>query len=375
MNEPKRIAFLLPSLKYGGLQRIAINLLKEMVHRGFSLDLVLASREGELCNEIPSEVRVFNFQITIEDRLESASRVILPLVGYLQKEKPHALVSHFNVFNVVAAMAKILAMSPVKLTLVEHTSFSITYYKRTKSPKLREKILPIVRCWFYRYANDIVTVSKGLAKDLETYLKMKPGSVKTIYNPVIDDSLFTKSKEAIEHPWFQPGEVPIILGVGRLSPEKDFPTLIRAFAKVRQVQPVRLVILGGGNEESKLKVLIRELGLEADVDLPGFVSNPYPYIARSSVFVLSSYREGLPTVIIESMALGIPVVSTNCPDGPAEILDCGKYGELVPVGDSERIAQAILKVLSGSFDRVYSDWLNQFTLAESSQNYINLIGV
>ncbi|GET42664.1 glycosyltransferase [Microseira wollei] len=375
MHKSKPITFLLPSFQPSGLQRVAINLIKQLHQLGIPLDVVVASGKGAYLNEIPSGVRVIDFQTPIEDRISSASRVTLPLARYLRNEKPQALVSHFNVFNVVAGMAKTLALSPVNLILVEHTSFSITYDKRQKHYGVREELLPILRRWFYPRADAVVAVSKGLAQELETYLRLKPGSVKTIYNPVIDESVLSKAKAPVEHPWFQPGELPVILGVGRLTQEKDFPTLIRAFALVRRVQPARLVILGEGKEQSKLNALIRELGLENDVAIPGFVSNPYAYMARSAAFVLSSYREGLSTVIIEALAVGIPVVSTDCPNSPAEILENGKYGELVAVGDSEAMAKAILKVLSGDSKSVDSSWLEQFALATSTQQYLQLMGI
>jgi glycosyltransferase involved in cell wall biosynthesis len=368
------ITFLLPSFEAIGAQRVAINLIKQLHQQGMHLDIVVALGKGAYLNEIPSGIRVIDFHTPIEERISSGSQIIFPLVRYLQKEKPRVLVSHFKIFNVAVAMAKTLAMSPVNLILVEHTSFSIAYEKRQKHYGIREEALPILRRWFYPSADAIVAVSQGLAQDLETYLRMQPGTVKTIYNPVIDESLLLKAKAPVEHPWFQPGELPVILGVGRLTQEKDFPTLIRAFALVRQVKPARLVILGEGKERSKLNALIRELGLENDVELPGFASNPYAYMARAAAFVLSSYREGLPTVIIESMAVGTPVVSTDCPNGPAEILANGKYGELVPVGDSEALAKAILKVLSGESKSVESSWLEQFTLASSTQNYLQLMG-
>lgn len=374
-HKSKPITFLLPSFQPGGLQRVAINLLKQMHQLGIPLDIVVASGEGAYLNEIPAGIRVIDFHRPIEDRISSASRIIFPLVRYLQKEKPQALVSHLNVFNVVAAMAKMLAISPVNLILVEHTSFSITYDKRTKHYGIREEALPILRRWFYPRADGLVAVSKGLAQELETYLRMKPGSIQTIYNPVIDESLNSTVKVPLEHPWFQPGEPPVILGMGRLSQEKDFPTLIRAFLLVRQLQPARLVILGEGKEQSKLNSLIHKLGLENDVAIPGFVSNPYPYLAGSAAFVLSSYREGLPTVIIEAMAVGTPVVSTDCPNGPAEILDRGKYGELVTVGDSEAMAKAILRVLSGNSKSIDASWLEQFTLTTATQKYLDLMGI
>ena len=151
--------------------------------------------------------------------------------------------------------------------------------------------------------------------------------------------------EPFDHPWFAPGAPPVILGAGRLTEQKDFPTLIRAFALVRKKHPARLMILGEGEERSKLETLVQELGLEKEVSLPGFVDNPYKYMKRAAVFVLSSRWEGFPNVLVEAMALGTPVVSTDCPNGPAEILENGKWGELVPVGETQSLASAVLRTL------------------------------
>lgn len=372
MNKPKPIAFLVPSLEWGGLQRIALNLLKGLADQGIPLDLVLADAKGPLLKDIPPEVRVIDLKIPVEARLKSAMRITFPLIQYLQKEQPQALVSHLYTCNVVAAIARIIARSPVKLALVEHISLQ---EQKNQARGLQEQLLPLSMKWLYPKADAVITVSKGLAQDLETYLQLKPGFIKIIHNPVIDKSLFLKAQAPVDHPWFKQGEPPIVIGVGRLVQQKDFQTLIRAFAIVRQVQTARLIIFGEGSQKSKLIDLARELGVENDVEIHDFVHNPYAYISKASVFVLSSVLEGLPTVLIEAMAVGTPVVSTNCESGPAEILDNGKYGELVPVGDSEAIAQSILTILCGNSKQVDPTWLNQFTLETSTQQYLALLDI
>jgi glycosyltransferase involved in cell wall biosynthesis len=188
-------------------------------------------------------------------------------------------------------------------------------------------------------------VSKGVADDLALLIGLSRDRIDVIYNPVVSDNLLLKAQEPIDHPWFAAGEPPVILSVGRLSPQKDQAMLLRAFAKVRKSIPARLIILGDGDERAALEALARNLHIESDVAVPGFVENPFAYMNKSAVFALSSKYEGLPGVLIQAMACGCPVVSTNCPSGPAEILDGGKYGPLVPVGDEDAMAAALRQKL------------------------------
>ncbi|MDZ7809186.1 MAG: glycosyltransferase [Arhodomonas sp.] len=166
-----------------------------------------------------------------------------------------------------------------------------------------------------------------------------------IRNPIVNPMLREKAGASLDHPWFAPGEPPVILGVGSLEPRKDFPTLMRAFARVREQRTCRLIILGKGSEEEALRSLARDLGLEEAVSLPGFDTNPYRYMSRAAVLALSSRREGASAVIVEALACGTPVVSTDCPSGPAEILDGVTPRALVPVGDAEALGEALLAML------------------------------
>jgi glycosyltransferase involved in cell wall biosynthesis len=241
--------------------------------------------------------------------------------------------------------------------------------------QMKSNLIPLAIRFLYPFADSIIAISHGVARDLATTAKLSLESIEVIYNPTISPQLSEKSQESIGHPWFAPGQSPVVLGVGRLEQQKDFPTLIHAFAKVRQMQTAKLVILGSGREEKKLLSLVNELKLNEDVAMLGFVDNPYAYMAKSAVFVLSSAWEGFGNVIVEAMAVGTPVVSTNCPNGPEEILDNGKYGELVPVGDSQAMAEAILRVLLGEIKSVDSDWLEQFKLETVAQKYLDVLQI
>jgi len=182
----------------------------------------------------------------------------------------------------------------------------------------------------------------------------------------------TASKAVVDHPWLAPGEPPVVMGIGRLAPKKDFTTLVRAFAEVRQDVRARLMILGEGPERAELESLVRTLDLEADVALPGFVDNPYAYLARASLFVLSSRWEGLPTVLIEAMFCGAPVVSTDCPSGPHEILNGGRYGRLVPVGDLSALAGAITAGITGNIQPAPPESWRDFELGIVVDRYLEM---
>jgi glycosyltransferase involved in cell wall biosynthesis len=201
--------------------------------------------------------------------------------------------------------------------------------------------------WFYPWADRITAVSEGVADDLAQAAGIPRERIQVIYNPVVTPEFKAKTEAPLDHPWFAPGEPPVVVGAGRLTIQKDFPALIRAFARVRQARPARLLILGEGEERSALEAVVRQLGVERDVSLPGFVSNPYPYMRRAALFVLSSRWEGLPGVLIEAMYCGARLVATDCPSGPREILADGRYGQLVPVGDVAALADAVRAGLDG----------------------------
>jgi glycosyltransferase involved in cell wall biosynthesis len=226
---------------------------------------------------------------------------------------------------------------------------------------------------FYPSASSIVAVSGGVADDFARTAGFPRNRVEVVYNPVITPAVLAAARQRPDHPWLAPGEPPVILGVGRLTAPKDFPTLIRAFAEVRRLRPVRLIILGEGPDRPQLEALIGELGVGNDVALPGFRENALAYMAHSAVFVLSSAWEGLPTVLIEALAAGTRVVSTDCPSGPREILQGGHLGPLTPVGDAPALARAIADVLDRPFDAVPRDALTPFTRDAAVDHYLQII--
>lgn len=359
-----RLAFYLPSLAGGGAQRVFLHLAKGFVDRGYEVHLVLARAEGPYLPQIPKEVRV------VDLRAPRVLASLLGLVRYLRREKPFAMLSALDHANAVAIAARSIARVPTRIIVTVHSTPSqVVANART----LPARLLPLWTRPIYRRASAVVGVSQGVANELVHYIGVPEQKVQVVYNPIITPDLFRKAQEPLDHPWFREGEPPVVLGVGRLTKPKDFPTLIRAFALVRRQRPTRLMILGEGEERPALESLVRELGLEADVALPGFVQNPYAYMKRAGVFVLSSRWEGLPTVLIEALALGTPVVATNCPSGPAEVLKGGQIGALVEVGDVGALAGAIHLAIDKKLRTASQEDLAPYTSEYALSRYASLL--
>ncbi|MGG4025966.1 glycosyltransferase, partial [Geobacillus stearothermophilus] len=259
-----------------------------------------------------------------------------------------------------------------RIIVTEHNTLSRTLLHPAN---VRTKLMPFFMKLFYPMADHVIAVSNGVADDLSKTLNFSRSKIKVIYNPVVTDDLFEKADEEVDHRWFQDKQYPVILAVGRLTEQKDYPTLIKAFYHVRQQRKAKLVILGDGEKREELLNLVKDMGLEQDVDIIGFVQNPYAYMKRCSVFVLSSKWEGLPTVLVEALACGANVISTDCPSGPREILDNGNYGKLVQVGDVEALTESILRCFSGSYDIDLDKLLsrsNDFHVEKIAREYIDL---
>jgi glycosyltransferase involved in cell wall biosynthesis len=363
----EKVALFLPSLVGGGAERVMVNLANNMAAKGVHVDLVVANAQGAYRDQVSSNVNIIDFQS--ERSLASFPK----LIGYLRYEKPKALISALEHTNVLAIWAKRLAFVPTKNIITEHISSSLISYAAGYTPSKLRATLYAMR-FTYPLAYRIVTVSQGVADDLVQTIGISKNKLEVIYNPVLNEAMFEKAEQPIDHPWFQAGQPPVVLGVGRLEPQKDFPNLLRAFALLRKKQKARLVILGEGNLRGQLEALAKELGIEEDVQLPGFNSNPYAFMKRANVFVLSSVLEGLPTVLIEAMALGTPVVSTDCKSGPKEILGNSGYGTLVPTKNPEALAVAIEKTLNAPRPVIDQNKLKRYTSDEATDNYLRAAG-
>jgi glycosyltransferase involved in cell wall biosynthesis len=361
----QRIAFVLHGFSGGGMERSMLRLAEGLIARALGVDFVVAEAKGELAGEVPLSARIVELDrvrlwrararglaadpaawpLLLQPRsrislLKPLLRRLPSMVDYLRRARPEAILAAEPRFNLIAAWGRSLSGLGSRLVISER--IQVSRHAVFDGPWGDQRLHGLLRR-AYRKADVIVAVSDGVADDLKTYAGIPRDRITTVYNPVVSPDLLARAREPLDHPWFAAGEPPVILGAGRLDPQKDF-------ARVRARRPARLVILGADSRmkpaySAELKTLPGILGVGEDVALPGFVDNPLAFMAHSSVFVLSSLYEGLPGVLIQALACGCPVVSTDCPSGPREILDEGRVGPLVPIGDDAALAEAIEAIL------------------------------
>lgn len=356
------------SLHGGGAERVILNLAKGFVAQGFNVDLILTKAVGAYIDKIPSHVRVIDLQAQKPILLTKS----IALWRYLRRERPSYLISAVDHLNIAGWMKQFAGVT-TKVIVGVHNTLSVKFKNQSG---LLVKLKPYLLRLSYLQADGIVAVSKGVAEDLSRITKLPLETIRVIYNPVVTPELLNLAKQKVEHPWFALGEPPVILAVGRLATAKDFPTLIRAFNLVRQHRRVRLMIVGEGENRAELEALVHEMNLEEEVALPGFSDNPYAYMDKAAVFVLSSRWEGLPTVLIEAIAVGTSVVATNCPSGPAEILENGKYGRLVPVGDIQALANAIDATLNHPIaPEILRERAQAFSFERAIEQYLEVLDI
>ena len=378
----------------GGAERVMLNLATALADRGHRVDLVMGRKEGHFLEEIPDTVTVIDLKIRSARQLLptllkmprvaaalaahlSGSRLpwilggVPGLAAYLNQQRPTALLSALSYPNMTAVLARRLSIASTRTVISVHNHLSVA---TAGADRAADKTFPHLARRLYPEADRVVAVSDGVAEDLAHTLGLPRTRIRTIYNPVFRPDMLTLARAPLEHAWFAPGAPPVILGIGKLKPQKDFGCLIRAFARVRAVRPARLLILGEGSQREALLSLAGQLGVADDIALPGFVANPFAYLGRAAVFALSSAWEGLSNVIIEALACGCPVVSTDCPSGPAELLGRGAYGSLVPVGDDTALAQALLASLDHPPHRErLLDRARQFSVERAAEQYLSVL--
>ncbi|MBE9076333.1 glycosyltransferase [Romeria aff. gracilis LEGE 07310] len=344
------ISLFIPNLDGGGAERVMLHLAEGFANRGFKVDLVVAQAQGAYLSKIPETIRLVNLDAKPPIILSKT----LALKQYLKREQPAFLISTLDILS-AATWARRLAGEDTSTQIIMCVQTNLSQQFNDRHSTLMRKFKWSAVQHFYPWADAIVTASAGIAHDLEKNARISMQQMNIIHNPVVTPDFNQKAQENVVHPWFSPGQPPVLLGVGRIVKQKDFTTLIEAFALVRRRHPARLMILGDVDPREPqvkpdLELLIDKFKLKDDIEFLGFVENPYAYMAKANVFVLSSIYEGFGNVVAEAIATGTPVVSTDCESGPAEILDNGQYGTLVPVGDCKAMADAIVKTLNQPLD-------------------------
>lgn len=347
----RHVALFLADLHGGGAERMMVVLANGLAGHGVRVDLVLADASGPYLREVSHEVRVLPL------RGGGVVRNLPALTGYLRRERPQVLVSTLPHTSVVALIARALADRRLPVVIREANTPQARP-QHWNSPKSRLAAWAMRR--LYRRADGVIAVSAGVADAVVDVMGVPRDRIATLYNPVVTSEMQAFATEDPGHPWLG-ADVPVVLAVGSLTPRKDYPTLVRAFARLRSHMPARLLVLGEGPERPRIAALAEELGVAADVDLAGFQANPYAYMARADVFAAASRLEGLPGALVQALACGCPAVATDCPSGPAEVLEGGALGELVPVGDADALADALERTLQRPPDRA--------RLKESTRKY------
>jgi glycosyltransferase involved in cell wall biosynthesis len=362
-----KVAIFLADLEGGGAERVMSNLASGLVEQGIDVEFVLVYKTGAYLEQISNQFKIVDLGVT---RLISS---VYALANYLKKEQPSILLSALEDTNIIAICAAKIARVSTKVIVTVHNNLS---QESLNATNLKRKYVPYLIRWFYPFCDRVIAVSQGVGEDLIKF-GIKPQQITVIYNPIFNPNISKQGAENIDFLWLNQSEVPVILGVGRLEAQKDFATLIEAFALVKAQIPARLLILGEGSQREQLIMLAQSLQLsDRDFALPGFVSNPFAYMKRASLLVMSSTWEGFGNVIVEAMGLGTPVVSTDCPSGPAEILDGGKYGQLVAVKDPQAMAQAIISTLQNPLAAdILQQRAREFSLEKSLTEYRKILKI
>ncbi len=338
-----KIAIYVGPTNGGSVARISTYLANGFLKEGLEVDLLVRRTKENLIGDLAPGIR------TLDLGSSNAAIQLAKLAWYLRRKRPQALITHRIRENTLCLRARGLVAGKTRIFSVIHGPMSVKL-KNLRPSKRKRRLKDLQK--YYPLNDGLIAISRATAEDTRDLLRLPPEKIWTIPNPAFDDTLFHLAQEPVDHPFFSQPGVKVILGVGRLEKEKDFPTLIKAFSiLVSRDRSCRLLILGEGSLRPQLEGLIRELDLQGLIDMPGFVKNPYAYMKRAHLVALSSTWDALPTVLIEALALGTPVVSTSCGPGPEEILEQGRLGMLVPPKEAEALARAMEASLSSPPDR------------------------
>lgn len=372
MIDPKRIALFLSTSGHSGVDRVAKHLIPALARRGYWVDLLKVRDHGPNLTDVDPRIRII-------DLGHRQTYGCLPaLIRYLRRERPAVMLSDKDRVNRTALLARRLvgaknSLSGTRLVLRFGTTLSVNLASRGAFERWLQRT-SIAR--LYPFADRIVVPSVGAADDMASYTGLNRALIQVVPSPVVPESLFDKAIQPPQHPWFHDPASPLILGAGELGSRKDFETLLRGFARLRVERRCRLMIIGRGRARDRLLALADELGIAEDVALPGFIADPYPYLANADLFAFTSRWEGLGFVLIEALALGTPVVSTDCPSGPSEILQAGRYGPLIPVGDADALADAMAATLKSPLPTArLKEAARPYAIETATDAYLTVMGL
>ena len=372
MIDPKRIALFLSTSGHSGVDRVAKHLIPALARRGYWVDLLKVRDHGPNLTDVDPRIRII-------DLGHRQTYGCLPaLIRYLRRERPAVMLSDKDRVNRTALLARRLvgaknSLSGTRLVLRFGTTLSVNLASRGAFERWLQRT-SIAR--LYPFADRIVVPSVGAADDMAHYTGLERALIQVVPSPVVPETLFDTTVQAPQHPWFHDPASPLILGAGELGSRKDFETLLRGFARLRVERRCRLMIIGRGRARDRLLALADELGIAEDVALPGFIADPYPYLANADLFAFTSRWEGLGFVLIEALALGTPVVSTDCPSGPSEILQAGRYGPLIPVGDADALADAMAATLKSPLPTArLKEAARPYAIETATDAYLTVMGL
>ncbi|WP_424005004.1 glycosyltransferase (plasmid) [Haloarcula salina] len=343
------IAFYVPSLTVGGAERVTVSVANGLAERGYDVDLLVSYNRGAFREEVADDVTLVDLE-TPEVPVLGIGASVPQFARYLRRREPAMLFSQMTYANVIHLFTQLVAGTDTVAISTIHNTLGM-------QEESKEKLVQWLQRRLAGRSDQFVAVSEGVAQSVVEYVGVDREKVSVLHNPIPVDEVRDRAEESVDHPWIESDDLDVVLGVGRLERAKNYGSFLRAFERVQAARPdTRAIIVGRGSKRDELEELAAELGIKDAVSFPGFVDNPYGYMAGADVLTMSSIHEGLPTVLIEALACGCPVVSTDCPSGPSEILENGEYGPLVAVDDDEGLASAIQETLD---DPLPSDVLIQ----------------
>jgi glycosyltransferase involved in cell wall biosynthesis len=359
------ITIYLSRLNGGGAEKMMVKLANQFAADGLGVTVIVSEGGGPLEQQLAPAVEVLSLNA------RHSLRATLRLARLLRRRRPPVILSALTYPNISAVLAARLAGGWTRVVISERNTTSHWLANRGWLRSALEK--PLLRALYSR-ADAIVAVSEGVADDLRNLMRRKGPPIVVIYNPTIEERAEEAEAEPPDHPFLTEGGGPVVVAAGRLHRQKDFPTLIRAFARLRTIRNARLLLLGEGPERAALEQLVAELDLSDTVAMPGYAANPLAAFGRAQLFVLSSRFEGFPNVLVEALWTGVPVVSTDCPSGPREILEGGRYGSLVPVGDVAALADAMVEALDAPGDAAArTESARRFSTVVAAKRYAGIL--